>query len=290
MRRLATAASRCAARAQGKLDARYAVTLGRHPARQGRLAHRHRRGSIHRSRERLDDRPVADLRQRPGTAPRAATSPAATCCRRATPSTMTSDKKSEELRIALSARQRKEFASPCHRRDDPERIPVTDAHRHGVIDPMTASLIRVPGNGDLMTPEACGRATSVFDGRMRYDLEARLQAHPAGARPKRAMTGRPWSARSISRRSPATSRTAPAIKYLIAQRDMEMWLAPIAAPTCWCRSAPRCRRRSASACCRRRNSSRWRSRTRRRPTPGRSERSLRQSRRSPGCSHNIHRI
>ena len=26
----------------------------------------------------------------------------------------------------------------------PERIPITEAHRRGVIDPMTASLVRVP--------------------------------------------------------------------------------------------------------------------------------------------------
>ena len=55
--------------------------------------------------------------------------------------------------------------------ESPERIPVTEAHRNGVHDPMTASLIRVPGNGDLMRPEACQQAISVFDGRMRYDLK-----------------------------------------------------------------------------------------------------------------------
>ena len=55
--------------------------------------------------------------------------------------------------------------------ESPERIPVTEAHRNGVSDPMTASLIRVPGNGDLMRPEACQQAISVFDGRMRYDLK-----------------------------------------------------------------------------------------------------------------------
>ena len=36
---------------------------------------------------------------------------------------------------------------------------------------MTASLIRVPGNGDLMRPEGVPAAISVFDGRMRYDLK-----------------------------------------------------------------------------------------------------------------------
>ena len=35
-----------------------------------------------------------------------------------------------------------------------------------------------------------------------------------------------------------------AIKYLASQRDMEVWLAPIGAPACWCRTASRSRRRS----------------------------------------------
>ena len=35
---------------------------------------------------------------------------------------------------------------------------------------MTASLLRVPGNGSLLAPEACQRTLPVFDGRLRYDL------------------------------------------------------------------------------------------------------------------------
>ena len=38
---------------------------------------------------------------------------------------------------------------------DPDRIPVTDAHKKGVLDPMTATLLRVPGTGELLTPDAC---------------------------------------------------------------------------------------------------------------------------------------
>ena len=35
---------------------------------------------------------------------------------------------------------------------DPDRIVVTDAHRKGVLDPMTGSMLRVPGNGELLSP------------------------------------------------------------------------------------------------------------------------------------------
>jgi hypothetical protein len=53
---------------------------------------------------------------------------------------------------------------------DPERIPLTKAHEQGVLDPMTASLVKMPGNGDPIAPDACNRTLSIFDGRLRYDL------------------------------------------------------------------------------------------------------------------------
>jgi len=36
---------------------------------------------------------------------------------------------------------------------------------------MTASILRVPGNGSTMSPDACQRTLAVFDGRLRYDLQ-----------------------------------------------------------------------------------------------------------------------
>ena len=48
---------------------------------------------------------------------------------------------------------------------------MTDAHKQGVYDPMTATLLRVPGTGDPLSPEACRTGAAVFDGRMRYELK-----------------------------------------------------------------------------------------------------------------------
>ena len=50
-------------------------------------------------------------------------------------------------------------------------MPLTEAHRRGVADPMSASLLRVPGNGSTFVPQVCQRTVAVFDGRMRYDLQ-----------------------------------------------------------------------------------------------------------------------
>ena len=73
--------------------------------------------------------------------------------------------------MVLSNGTIKEFAIEPEPPVDPDRIPVTDAHRRNVFDPMTGSMLRVPGNADPLSPEACRAGTSIFDGRMRYDLK-----------------------------------------------------------------------------------------------------------------------
>ena len=65
----------------------------------------------------------------------------------------------------------KEFSIEPEPPVDPDRIVVTEAHKRGVLDPMTGTMLRVPGTGDLLSPEACRTGSSVFDGRLRYDLK-----------------------------------------------------------------------------------------------------------------------
>ena len=84
---------------------------------------------------------------------------------------ITSDKKTEEIRMTLASGDVKEFAVTPELPDDPERVPVTEAHTHGVSDPMTGTLFRVAGTGNPVGPQACQRTTPIFDGRMRYNLQ-----------------------------------------------------------------------------------------------------------------------
>ena len=56
---------------------------------------------------------------------------------------ITSDKKTEEIRMTLGSGDVKEFAVSPEVPVDPERVPVTEAHFHGVSDPMTGSQLRV---------------------------------------------------------------------------------------------------------------------------------------------------
>ena len=109
----------------------------------------------------------------------------------------------------------------------PERVPVTEAHRKGVTDPMSAMIIPVAGNGELLTPDACKRKLAIFDGRQRADIDLvfkrmdRVKADKGYQGPVVVCT---VLYNPIAGHRPER----PAIKYLVEQRDMEMWLAPIA--------------------------------------------------------------
>src|SRR5262249_51474676 len=50
-----------------------------------------------------------------------------------------------------------------------ERVPVTDADRKGVLDPLSAGLVIVSGSADVLKPESSQTKIPVFDGRRRFD-------------------------------------------------------------------------------------------------------------------------
>ena len=142
-------------------------------------------------------------------------------------STVTNDKRVEELRIVLSAGTVKDLVVDPPTTPNPDRIPLTDAHRRGVVDPMSAGLMRVSGNVDPVSPEACRRTIAVFDGRMRFDLLLSFKRFDSvqaqrGYRGPVAVCG----VQFVPLAGHVPER--PAIKYLAAQQDMEIWLAPIA--------------------------------------------------------------
>ncbi len=224
---LAAVAAATPAPAQGRVDARYTVTLAGLPLGKGTW--------------------VIDINEKEYTAAasgataglllifssgtgsgasRGAVTPA-----KLTPATfassVTSDRKTEEIRMSLVNGNVKEFAVTPPQPHHDERVPVTEAHRIGVSDPMSASLIRVPGNGDVLRPESCPRVISIFDGRMRFDLKLtykRIEQVKAekGYEGPAVVCGVQFV--PISGHVP--SRTT--IKYLVERRDIETWLVPVA--------------------------------------------------------------
>ena len=141
--------------------------------------------------------------------------------------TITSRKKADVIRITIANGNVKESRVDPPQDDDPERVPLTEAHQHGVLDPMTASIVRMPAGRELMSPDACQRTLAVFDGRLRYELEFAFKRMDK-VKAEKGYAG-PVVVCSVYFTPVAgyiPSRAA--IKYLASQRDMEVWLAPIA--------------------------------------------------------------
>lgn len=137
-------------------------------------------------------------------------------------------KKNETIRINLASGNVKDWSIEPEPPVDPRRVPVTDAHRRGVFDPMTASLLRVAGNGDPVSPEVCNnKTTAIFDGRMRYELQLEYRRMESVKHTK----GYQGPAVVCAVYFKPISGYVPdryAIKYLATLRDMEVTLAPIA--------------------------------------------------------------
>ncbi len=135
--------------------------------------------------------------------------------------------KTTESRVAIKDGNLATVKLDPPRDKDPKRVPITKAHERGIFDPMTGSLLRVPGEGRLLTPEACDYKVSVFDGRLRYDLKltykrmAEVHADKGYAGPVVVCTVRFVPVAGFD-------PTRTAIRYIKNQHDMEVWLAPIA--------------------------------------------------------------
>jgi hypothetical protein len=213
--------------AQGKLDARYTVTLGGLPVGRGTWV-----VVIN------DDHFTATANGATAGLMRIFTSGRGQSTARGSvsggqpvsatyESSIFTDKKYDEVRMVLSGGTVKRYVADPPTVPSPERIPITEAHKRSVSDPMTASIYRVPGSGDTAVPQACQRTLAIFDGRMRYDLrlsfkrleQVKSEQGYEGAAVVCAVTFAPIAGHVPER---------AALKYLSALRDMEMWLAPIA--------------------------------------------------------------
>jgi hypothetical protein len=141
--------------------------------------------------------------------------------------TITTRDKSDEIRLTINHGDVKDTRLDPPRDKDPERIPITPAHEHGILDPMTASLLRAPNASDPMAPANCDRTLAIFDGRLRYDLKL------AYKRVEHVKTDKGYAGPALvcSVNFKPIAGYIPsryAIKYIAKLKDMEVWFAPIA--------------------------------------------------------------
>lgn len=135
-------------------------------------------------------------------------------------------KKGNEISLKVDAGTVKDLKLDPPAETEPERVPVTDASKSGVLDPMTATLVRMTGNGEVMSPEACQRKLPVFDGRLRYDLNLAFKRMDQ-VKADKGYAGPVVVCSVIFTPVAGYIPTRAAIKYLQEQRNIEIWLAPI---------------------------------------------------------------
>jgi hypothetical protein len=106
------------------------------------------------------------------------------------------------------------------------RVPVTEANRQGIVDPLTAMLFLSVATGAL-SQDACRRTLPIFDGHQRYDLKLMFKRMDNVTADK-GYAG-PVVVCSL-RYEPIVGHIASnaLLKYLSEGREMEIVLAPVA--------------------------------------------------------------
>jgi Protein of unknown function (DUF3108) len=141
--------------------------------------------------------------------------------------TTTTQKKSETIRMVLTNGTVKDFSIDPTPPVDPDRVAVSEAHRRGVLDPMTGSMLRVAGNGELLSPASCRTGAGIFDGRMRYDLKLDYKRMET-VKAERGYHGPALVCAVYFNPVAGYIPDRPVIKYLAAERRMEIAFVPIA--------------------------------------------------------------
>lgn len=108
-----------------------------------------------------------------------------------------------------------------------DRIPVTDADRHGVADPLSAMLLTVKSADQPLAEENCDHVLAIFDGRKRFDLalsykradKVRLDKGYSGPVLVCAVVLRPISGHRAD---------SLLVKQVAGRNDMELWFVPVA--------------------------------------------------------------
>jgi hypothetical protein len=227
---LAFAASYAAggvADAQGKLDARYTASLAGIPVGRGAWALDIREDQYTAAASGTTTGLLKVFASGFGTSASSGNVANGQLVPRVYAATITANKKKDEVEMAIEHGAVKDYTVNPPSPPDPERVPIMDAHRRAVSDPMTASLVRVSGNADPLGPDACQRSAPIFDGRMRYDLKMAFKRMDK-VRAEKGYQG-PVVVCSVYF-SPLAGHipSRSVIKYLTSSQDIEVWLAPIA--------------------------------------------------------------
>jgi Protein of unknown function (DUF3108) len=137
---------------------------------------------------------------------------------------VTDDEGTTELRMTFEAGAAKLLTPEPPGK--PDRVPVSEADRVGVVDPLSAMLIPVAPGADFPARESCNRTLPIFDGQRRYDLVLSFKRADT-IKVEHGYAGPVLVCGAILRPIAGHSAKSMLVKYVAGRHDVELWFAPI---------------------------------------------------------------
>lgn len=108
--------------------------------------------------------------------------------------------------------------------EKPDRVPVTAAHKRGVVDPVSALVMPMAGD-DPLAPANCNRTLPIFDGAQRFDVS--LVFSKVKQVKTEAFQGTVLVCKARYTPIAGHRPNREATKYMANNREMEAWLVPV---------------------------------------------------------------
>ena len=108
--------------------------------------------------------------------------------------------------------------------DKPDRVPVSEVHKRGVIDPVSALVMPAVARGPLLDPGNCNRTIPIFYGAVRFDVVLSYGGTRNVQKPGYSGPVLVCNVRYV----PIAGHRAfrPATKFMQENRDISVWLVP----------------------------------------------------------------
>lgn len=141
-----------------------------------------------------------------------------------------SGEKGQVIRYALAGGAIRSLSVEPPPKPADDMIPVSDADKRGVVDPVSALMMPVAGSGDPLSSSSCDRTLPVFDGRQRFDVQLRYdrtetvksETEGEGQYQGKAIVCKA-TYKAISGHRPGRKQ----VVFMESNKDMEIWLAPV---------------------------------------------------------------
>ncbi|NNM71671.1 DUF3108 domain-containing protein [Enterovirga aerilata] len=129
------------------------------------------------------------------------------------------------VQIALAAGNATEVRIEPPFEPRPDRVPLEESHRKGIVDPLSAVLAVAPTKGRPDDPALCNRTLPVFDGTQRFNVVLSYAGTQRVHKPGFSGDVLVCNARYVPLAGHRPQRWA--VKYMQDNREMAVWLASV---------------------------------------------------------------